>query len=101
MIYKFNNLQDVTLYRQGVMFKGEGGRGRKGWTVMAAGLALVRVIDLCPIGAAQILKIPRIIYLAPVCNSSRYFALCLSLYLTQTGGFPPVASECWMEPICP
>ena len=70
---------------------------------MAAGLALVRVIDLCPIGAAQILKIPRIIYLAPVCNSSGYFALCLSLYLAlfDPDWWLPWASEWWMEPICP
>ena len=83
------------------MFKGEGGRGRKGWTVMAAGLALVRVIDLCPIGAAQILKIPRIIYLAPVCNSSGWIFCSLSLPVFDPDWWLPSASECWMEPICP
>ena len=60
----FNNLQDVTLFRRGVMFKGEG-RGRVGRLQPWAAPAFIRVIDpRVQICAAKILKIPRIIYLA-------------------------------------
>ena len=89
----FNNLQDVTLYRRGVMFKGDGREeGLDGYS-WAALLPLLRVTDPRPVTVLNSNSQNSTDYLSRRFVTALDILLrlshCIWPYLTQTGGFPP------------
>ena len=99
MIYTFNNLQDVTLYRRGVMFKGEGEGGRVGrlWRLVwlsSGSLISARSVQLKFSKFHGLFISPRFVTAPDILLS---VSPCIWPYLTQTGGFPRPVSAGWSQ----